>query len=306
MTVQFNYNRNQNGEESLLVVGEVTRVIAASHPNFLRIRDYLLNNTDADINEVLKLADVARNISDKLVKLSDRVALRGESIYFDGEPIETRLSKHIVEMVKNDDDNYVGYVAFLENLATNPRKSSRNQLFKFLDKHDLIITPEGHFIGYKGVQNVDENLSVSAGKEPVFVTVDGETTEHTGHIPNPVGATVEMARSLVNDNRDRACSVGLHIGNHRYAAGFGQKLLTVSVNPRDVVSVPSDSNDEKIRACKYTVLEVNAHRTAYTGTSYTPPVDEDEEDETTCYDCGEPSDGTYCDGCNDEYDDNRY
>jgi hypothetical protein len=80
-----------------------------------------------------------------------------------------------------------------------------------------------------------------------------------------------MARSLVDDNRDVACSVGLHVGNHHYASTFlggGSKLLTVKVNPRDVVSVPSDSNDEKIRACRFTVLEDNPDKTRYEGTSF--------------------------------------
>jgi hypothetical protein len=85
-----------------------------------------------------------------------------------------------------------------------------------------------------------------------------------------------MPRSLVDPDRDTACSVGLHVGNFSYASGFAQKLLTVAVNPRDVVAVPSDSGDQKIRTHRFTVLGENLDKTQVTGTSYV--VADDYED----------------------------
>ena len=94
--------------------------------------------------------------------------------------------------------------------------------------------------------------------------VDGVEYEHD-HLKNYVGAVVEIPRSKVDDNRGVGCSVGLHVGDFSYASTFSQRLWTVLVNPRDVVSVPSDANERKIRVCRYTVVEENADRVKYDG-----------------------------------------
>jgi hypothetical protein len=194
--------------------------------------------------------------------------------------MENRLTKHVVAMIRAGDENYIGYVKFLENVKANPSKASRKARFKFLDKHGLTITEDGCFIGYKGGSG--DGRSIHSGVEDVTVTLaDGTVEIHKGRIPYPVGATVEMPRSLVDPDRDSACSVGLHVGTHNYATSYASNglFMTVSVNPRDVVAVPSDSNDQKIRAHRLTVLENNAAMTHYTGTSFVPADDADDEDE---------------------------
>jgi hypothetical protein len=308
-TVPFSFARSDNGTETVVVLGtQGVRVVSSSHPNFERVRDLLLAG-ETDEALVYRYADSTTRVLDALRRLSDRVTIRRDTLYVDGDEVENRLTRHIADMIRNDDDNYVGYVAFLENLQANPSKNSRKALFKFLDKHDLLITEDGCFIGYKGISN--DGLSCTAGSEPVTVTLeDGTVEEHTGRIPNPVGAVVEMPRSLVDPERNRACSVGLHVGNHRYATGFGVVLLTVKVNPRDVVSVPNDSNDEKIRTCRYEVVEQNDSRTRYQGTSWfggDVPVDESEDDETDeCSCCGRTvstpdslDENDHCENCQD-------
>lgn len=279
-TVPFSYSRADNGTETIVVLGtQGVRVISDSHPNYEQLRDLLLAG-DSDEAEIYRYADSTTQVLDTLRRLSERVTIRRDTLFVDGDEVESRLTRHIVDMIRNGDENYGGYVAFLENLQANPSKKSRKSLFKFLDKHDLVITEDGHFIGYKGVQSTSDHKSCTAGREPVTVTLaDGTVEEHIGYIPNPVGATVEIPRSLVDPEREVACSVGLHVGNHRYANGFGSVLLTVKVNPRDVVAVPEDSNDEKIRTCRYVVVEVNDTRTRYQGTSWEQALDDEDHDE---------------------------
>lgn len=277
----FSFTHAEDGTESLVLLDQTlgVRIVPETHLNFPAIKTMLLSG-DSSAAEVYALADAAAKVASKLNRLSERVTIKGDTIYFDGDQMESRLTTHIVNMVKGGDDNYSGYVKFLENVQANPSKSGRKGLFKFLDKHDLVITEDGCFIGYKGVGR--DGKSITAGKEDVTVTLaDGTVEVHQGHIPYPVGAVIEMARSLVDPDRDTACSVGLHIGNHSYANSFSRGgFLTVAVNPRDVVVVPSDSNDQKIRAHRMTVLELNADRTQYTGTSLVLAVDDDDEDDT--------------------------
>lgn len=301
-TIPFSFARSSDGTETVVLLGsQGVRVVSDSHANYEAIRDALVGG-GSDEAEIYELADAAAKIVDTISRISDRVTLRRDTLYLDGDAVETRLTRHIVEMIKGGDENYVGYVAFLENLQANPSRKSRKSLFKFLDKHDLIITEDGCFIGYKGIAT--DGLSISSGVEPVTVTLtDGTVEEHTGRIPNPVGATVEIPRTLVDPDRNAACSVGLHVGNYTYANNFSTsgRFLTVKVNPRDVVSVPSDASDQKIRTCRYVILEENAGRTRYAGTSFVS-LEKDLEGEDVdpgfdpeCEDCQE-----YCGGFCDE------
>jgi len=302
MTVQFSFNRDGNNNETLVLFfpGSAPRILSQSHANFENIKVGVLAKPgtlghleDAD---VLRLADAAATALTELRRLSDRVMIKGDTVLFDGDPMENRLTRHLIEMIKGGDKNYEGYVLFLENVRANPSKASRKFLFKFLDRHDLVITRDGCFLGYKGVGS--NGKSLAAGKEDVTVTyLDGHVEVHRGHIPYPEGATVEMSRKLVDPNRDVACSVGLHVGNFRYADEWGRdgKLLLVKVNPRDVVSVPSDSNDEKIRAHRFTVIEENVARERVEGTSYDAAGTESEDD-------GYPEDDWYADDYDDTYE----
>jgi hypothetical protein len=114
-----------------------------------------------------------------------------------------------------------------------------------------------------------------------------------------------MPRSLVDDNRSVACSVGLHVGSFHFANGFygGGKLLVVKINPRDVVSVPADAGDQKIRVHRYVIVSDNPDRSALTGTSYVSPGVTDEDDEVLDDGYDEYDDDDECTCCGyDVYD----
>jgi hypothetical protein len=132
-------------------------------------------------------------------------------------------------------------VNFMENLYQNPSKRSVDELYNFLEKSQLPITPDGHFLAYKKVRANYMDC-------------------HTGTMDNSVGKIVEMERNEVDDNKDRTCSAGLHFCSLGYLGHFGgERIMIVKINPRDVVSIPSDYNDTKGRACRYEVIgELNA------------------------------------------------
>jgi hypothetical protein len=71
-----------------------------------------------------------------------------------------------------------------------------------------------------------------------------------------VGTTPEMPRNEVNDDKDQTCSDGLHFCSQGYLGfyGAGGRTMILKVNPRDVVSIPSDYDNAKGRACKYEVI----------------------------------------------------
>jgi bifunctional DNA-binding transcriptional regulator/antitoxin component of YhaV-PrlF toxin-antitoxin module len=121
------------------------------------------------------------------------------------------------------------------NLRQNPSEESRKDLYTFLEKNHVPITEDGYFVAYKGVNN-------------------DFTDNRTGSYDNSIGKTVKMPRDQVNPDRNQTCSTGLHVAAYEYAKGFAALLIEVKVNPRDVVSVPTDYNAQKMRVCEYTVV----------------------------------------------------
>ncbi len=242
--------------ESLTVVlddGE-TLVVSPNHPNYDSILTAITKpNARPDDTELRQLATQAGTaVTGELRRLSERVSLRdGSTILFDGTPMDKTITRHIVGMYKTGDPNWTHLVAFLENLATNPSEKSRRHLYHFITQHGLTITPAGHIVAYKGVRSDGRSIHAGPG------IVDG--VQMNDHLPNAVGSVIEIDRAAVDDDRARACSRGLHVGTFNYANDFGARLLTVTVNPRDVVSVPSDSNDQKVRVCRYRVEELAPH-----------------------------------------------
>ena len=93
------------------------------------------------------------------------------------------------------------------------------------------------FVDEATITRVLDGLGRYAGviaAEPVTDTLeDGTIEEHTGKIPNPVGATVEMPRSLVDDNRNVACSL-------RACTAAWRRFGAISSNPsRNSATWPS-------------------------------------------------------------------
>jgi hypothetical protein len=262
-----------NENETLSIIGaRVQTTVPPTHPNYATLVEYLQTNDEHDEEHVERLLDLAFGASQRMYEISERVRLVNGTLYFDGDQLDNVLSRHIVRMVREGDDAWEGLVRFMENLAQNPSRKSRLHLFKWLNFADFTITREGMFIAYKGVTATHENLSSHAGSGAL---VNGVPLDGYRQVPNPVGAVIEMPRSMVDPERSQTCSVGLHVGSYEYASGFGERLLTVEVNPRDVVSVPHDESDQKMRVCRYKVIQ--ASDTDYRGLTTFPAGDDDQD-----------------------------
>jgi hypothetical protein len=275
-TSNIQYNIVSNNHDSFVtafVPGAPDPLVAAKsgHPNFDQIIGALLSGEYDSYEEIEDLFDVARAVAAKFDSLSERVQVGNGRVLFDGEEIDNSLTKQIVRFLEEDVEDFQPLVNFLEKVMDNPSEHSRGQLYEWLDRRDFTITANGDIVGYKGVRIVGDSYeSISSGVEQVLV--NGEA--HQGCIPNPVGAVVNMARGLVHEDPSAACSRGLHVGTWGYASGFAQgAVLEVHVNPRDVVSVPTDCDAQKVRTCRYKV--VRAINTPYASAV---ALDEDGDD----------------------------
>lgn len=288
MTLQYTLTGDTNGQSLTVVFSDGDLItVPSGHAKFVQILGILVdapeNDGDVDEKRVRDLLDLVSAAANKMTTLSERVARRGNEILFDGDPIKGTIANHIVRLLEEgDEEGWKGLVNFLEKLSTNPEEESRDSLYTWLDQRDLTITPEGDFIAYKGVNRGDNDTLVSVHAGKAFVNNE----EVVGYIPNEVGSTISMPRASVETDRSIGCSTGLHAGTWGYASSFGSAgTVTVKINPRDVVSVPRDSGNQKLRVSRYTVLDAGVSA-PYAGTTFESDVDDDEcayEEENTDY-----------------------
>lgn len=246
----YNLVKFRDSDEANLTVfhGGEMYVATDTHPNFARI---VAGVTEGD-ESVIELFDVQKTAQKRFDRLSERVTLANGKVYLDGEETDNALTQQVINFVNQGVEDFKPLVAFFEKVQTNPNSHSREQLYRWLRDRNITITEEGNFIAYKGVRKSGDSYeSISHGS----AISDG--VEYNGAIPNPLGAIVEMPRGDVQHDPSVGCHVGLHAGTWNYASGFAQgAVLTVEINPRDVVSVPTDCSDQKLRVCRYTVKDV--------------------------------------------------
>lgn len=237
-----------DGKKNLTILHEGELVtVSGEHAKFNEI--YLRVQDESDqLADLKSLLDPAQAISDRFEKIGEQVAVKNGHVLFEGREVHDVITDHIVRFYEEGNDNFKPLVKFLEKLQSNPNEHSKEHLYRWLKAQQLAIAENGDFIAYKGVRA--DLTSVHQGDG----IVNGVQLTNT-NLPNEPGSEVEMPRDEVTFDPADGCSFGLHAGSWRYANGFGRRVLEVHINPRDVVSVPVDSGDQKLRTCRYRVVQ---------------------------------------------------
>jgi hypothetical protein len=248
------YTLFNNGTDANITVFINGEMLSATnqHPSWTKIVAGAVSGDES----IAKLFDPGATAAEHFEKLSDRVSIAGGQIYFDGDAVDGALADQILRFIEDDVEDWQPLVNFYEKVMTNFEAHTREQLFRWLQKQQITITEDGDFLAYKGVQTITENgetkyVSVNHGK----AIVDGVV--HNGAIPNYLGAVVSMPRSEVQHDPGVGCASGLHAGTWKYASGWARgATLRVKINPRNVVSVPTDCDFAKLRVSEYEVVDV--------------------------------------------------
>jgi hypothetical protein len=232
---------------SLFPFGAAPILIDASHINFTAVRDAIMAN---DFDTAVALASVPAFVTHAV---GPDVTINDDGVFYKGQPITSYLADKMLNFFR-DGLPVAHYGLFLSNLMSNPSRTSVRELFLFLEAADLPITEDGCFLAYKAVRSDFKD-------------------KHTGTFDNSPGACVpRMERNQVDDNRERTCSYGYHAAAYEYARNFmsgGGRLVAVKINPADVVSIPSDYDNQKLRCTYYEVLfEVPNAGDVFKGKSY--------------------------------------
>ncbi len=186
--------------------------------------------------------------------------LVGNTVVVDGKPVGAFLSETILNYSRLDLD-YGRLIKFVQRCSLNPHAESVEGLFKFLATGNYPITEKGTFIAYKVVRPDPSNP-------------DKYVDIYTGKMDNSIGQTVSMPRSEVNFDPNQTCSRGLHAASIEYVTkhygrhGNGDVIVNLEICPSDVVSVPTDYDNQKMRVCKYVVLSKNEEATEILPATY--------------------------------------
>ena len=221
-----------DGNLTLILKNKAHQVLP-DHINYRLIMDSLQSASE---DELLELVDIETAVA---TFSQGRVEVKNGQVLYDGEEVHGAISKRILEFMSKGLP-FQPLVNFLNNLMENPSMQSQTELYDFLEHENLAITSDGYFLAYKAVRSDFKD-------------------KYKGIFDNTVGSICEMQRSKVDDNRSIGCSQGLHAGALNYVATYGSveagdRIVIVKINPKDVVSVPSDSNCEKLRTCRYEVV----------------------------------------------------
>ena len=217
------------GHNIVVVIGSKSHTISRTHITYQKVLDAIKAGDWDTVKDTIEPKKVVLNYG------KGNVTINGETLMWKGRELNSGLAVRMIQMLQ-EGFPIEPMVLFMENLMSNPSKRSVQELYGFLEKSNLPITPDGHFLAYKKVRGNYFDC-------------------HSGTMDNSVGQVLEMERNEVDDNKDQTCSSGLHFCSISYLAHFGgERTVIVKINPRDVVSIPSDYNDAKGRTCRYEVI----------------------------------------------------
>ena len=224
------------GDNVVVVIDNKPHTINKTHITYSKVVDAIKAGDWDAVKDAIEPKKIVLNYG------KGNVSIQGETLFWKGTELHTTLAVKMIDMLR-EGFPIEPMVNFMDNLYQNPSKRAVDELYGFLEKGNLPITPDGHFLAYKKVR--ENYLDV-----------------HSGTMDNSIGQVVEMERYNVDDNKDNTCSTGLHFCSKEYLNSFGgERTVIVKINPRDVVSIPSDYNATKGRACRYEVVgEIDADK----------------------------------------------
>lgn len=228
LITDFNITVNYNGQ---------THIVPRSGELAKQLIDAVKNNK---LDEIPNLVSTAKRIEKSS---NGSFTVVNGKILINGVEAPTVLGSKILKF-SNEGLPFGPLVKFAQKLQNNPSFRAVNELYSFLEKNDHPITESGNFIAYKRVRST-------------FMDI------HSNTMDNSVGNVLEVSRNQVDEDSNKTCSFGLHVANWHYAhTQFASSdaetdiMLEVEVDPANVVAIPSDYDNSKMRVCKYKVLGI--------------------------------------------------
>jgi hypothetical protein len=228
---------NAGSSVSLTFLKEGGKSVAfeLNHPSFEVVASKLKAGT-LTYDEAVALQNPEAAVATKVeTYTSGKCTVDNGQVCYNGKPVHSVLANRIISFMQKKLP-FEHLLRFMERLYSNPSAWAVESLFPFLETKGFPITEDGCFIGYKAVRKTD------------YRDLWEGTCDFT---PGKSKEVLERKnRNQVDDNRQKECSFGYHVGTLSYAQSYGSgrgQLILVKVAPEDVVSVPSEGQAQKIR-----------------------------------------------------------
>jgi hypothetical protein len=238
-----------------------------------------------DVEALIEAMTPVKAIEKVAAKTSGLVTVERGEVFIDGEPA-------------NHDDLVVQKILrfaaqglpceplcrFLEKLYRNPSFRIRRDLMNFIEKGKLPITEDGDFLAYKRVRHDLYDI-------------------FSGTVYYGINTSVHMPRTQVDDDPQHTCSSGLHACSFDYLSRFGSahgkndRFLVMKISPENVVSIPMDHNNTKLRAATMFVLSEipkpdeavwrDEYVTAGVADEWNDDYEEEDEEESEAAECND-------------------
>jgi hypothetical protein len=201
-----------------------------THPHYESIRNAVaLEDWDA-VNDTADYKKTFKKLTFGFFEITED----GQLLHH-GKPVEYDFAQKIIDLHEKD-VRPTALLKFFERLKSNPSNISVESALRFITNNSLPIDKEGYLFTYK---KINQNW----------------TDCHTGTIDNSIGNVVAMERDRVTLDPSQTCSSGLHVCSYGYLAEFsGSRIIVCKVDPSDIVSVPHDYNNAKMRVMRYEVI----------------------------------------------------
>jgi len=259
-----------NDNHWTVVLGGQPYQFDITHPYYNDLVNYVMHGDEGKFIEVFSTGPKIEDWSE------GNFAFRNGFLYFEDEQVASDPTNRIVEMIRQG-YNHRPMLNYLNNLYDNVSERAVQESYSWSSHKGLPITEDGMLVGYKGVSvHRGQTINVKNGE-----LKDGDFVDrYTGKtFRNNIGDKPSMKRRQVCDDHTQGCSTGLHVGTYQYAsnwAGHNGVVVLVKFNPKDIVSVPSDCNCEKMRVSEYEVIAIA--REQLDETVYEDDYDYDDQD----------------------------
>jgi hypothetical protein len=233
-------------QESITVFhGGEPHTVVKGDPRFANLKKALY---DERWDDATKHLTIAKSLTEWLKGLpaftvTDQAILftkKTESGEEKSEPVPASLSNRIRTMSAKGEDP-TRFFKFWMRLQENPSFRSVQQLWGFLEHEGIPLTKDGCLLAYKSVRS-------------------DLYDHHSGTIKNQIGRIISLPRNQISDDPREACHYGLHVGALGYASTFGSGpsvIVMCKVDPKNVVCVPYDASQQKMRVCEYKVVGIH-------------------------------------------------
>ncbi|WVX87588.1 RIIB lysis inhibitor [Vibrio phage EniLVp02] len=216
--------------------GEVVTA-SSDNRNYHELLKALMNNDFSRAKDLaqlpLQLVGYSRGL------LAVRRAEDNFAVTYAGHDLPSDVATEIIRAATSANEYELEKLsAFVIRLLQNPSYTAVRRAFAFIKAKDIKITNDGLLMCYKNVADDFKDI-------------------YSGTFDNSPGQLLQMNRWMVDDDHGKTCSSGLHVCSKSYLShyGKGQRTVRCLVDPADIVSIPTDYNDAKMRCCRYYVLD---------------------------------------------------